>query len=388
MTYVALGARFEDRRQSPSFHHDPSKCTDFDWISERCSGAMALRHCGLARAQPSLFHRSPYNILLRRAMRGRHACTPSVLVHGTADEHRQAIHRVHGVGAILELHGPAAFSPGVSIRGVVEGKAPALGGQHSRPAQRYVGARANERVDRKHQGVIKVGPDARRNLMWQPSPHRHVGHTTGHKAGRAGRLGAADRPHHAHRVGKPLARHRVGTSSKAVLCYSVAHLAPVRARVANVDTAIPPLHGLAGVPCVVQGFVANLEDNPLQGSHDLGFLGTDAEETVVEALHLLLGQQPTVFRHGKPQGMFRPVVDVQVPPGNRHLHLGVAAGGEHVPEVVKVVGKARVASLDAHHVDAVTKRLGWTVYDSEGLLSLPHLQRHVQDPGLESDVPA
>mmetsp|Transcript_100719 Transcript_100719/g.307897 ORF Transcript_100719/g.307897 Transcript_100719/m.307897 type:complete len:467 (+) Transcript_100719:1124-2524(+) len=149
---------------------------------------------------------------------------------------------------------------------------------------------------------------------------------------------------------------------------------------------MPTVHLVPPVARAVQRLVSNFQHDAHVRRHGLRFLRRDAEELVVEARHLAVLEHGAVARHGKPDRVHLPVIDVGVPPCHRHVDLRVRTRCQHAPIRERLEAGAGVPRHDRHDVVDPALGLRRAVDDPEALLALADAARHVQDPRRHAQV--
>mmetsp|Transcript_114293 Transcript_114293/g.233766 ORF Transcript_114293/g.233766 Transcript_114293/m.233766 type:complete len:642 (+) Transcript_114293:851-2776(+) len=367
-----VGLRASEAKGHFAGLHDIAKGAHLDGISEGSTCAMALRQIDHPRLEAGFAHRGLDAGLLRWPIGGRHASTAPILVDSAAQHHSGLLPIVLNIVAGLEVHKPDSLSACIAVAALVEGEAAAHWRDHVQATHGDVGAgpdlsahTASHPLVNPARHVLGVGGQV-------ALPHVHHRDASGHERGGASSVGSADGALHVEGVREPTASDRVvGAGEGAGVRPPQANVlashvdlgldhvhkgCPVRAGVADEDSDLGAVQGLAVVAAPKQHGVAILGEDPLGGVHVLRLCIGDVEELVVEVEDLLVAAEASVLGVGLAEDVRLPLlgaVDLGVPPQERDGNFPIGALEKHGPILFAAKATTWKTCLDAHDVHLV-----------------------------------
>ncbi|SON62534.1 hypothetical protein MSIMFI_04059 [Mycobacterium simulans] len=319
---------------------------EFDWVTERCAGAVRLDVVDVGRLQLGGRQRLTKQCLLRRPVGHGHSAAGAVLVDRRTTDHRQDVIAVAlRIGQSLEDHDTAALATHIAVGGGVEGLALPLGRQHSPPRARDAGARAEQ----------QVGATDQRRVAFTPA-QALTGQVDGHQRRRACRV-----------------EHDSGTPGPEQICHppggEVRRVAGEHIGVevfgshdtghgehvvvggdTDEDRGLGPADGVWRDARVFQRFQGHFEEQPLLRVHRRSLAWGDREELRIELIRLPAGEEAALpVADRSRDGVVLGVERVGVPALRRNPDDAASPVPQQLPVLIGVVDPTGQPAAHSDH---------------------------------------
>mmetsp|Transcript_72282 Transcript_72282/g.172598 ORF Transcript_72282/g.172598 Transcript_72282/m.172598 type:complete len:407 (+) Transcript_72282:1691-2911(+) len=373
MSNIGLCTCGEQRRVSR--FHDPSQGTNFNRISQGCSGAMALCYGDLAGSNHGLSHGLADAGLLRHPVWSCQRRTSTILIDVGAHQTAKLLEVVLIIVARLDVDSSESVSSCITLCTNIEGKAPALGRQHRWATQTDECPRAREHVDAHAQSIQVVLVRDRLDLSTASPPHGlHCGGDTDQR-GRTSCVDICGAAAQSKNVRQPSCRHRLGNSTIGQM---IALAVSPRNGAARIQRILKNLELPEGIPIAAsitqegrctathkrfaikssfpQTRITILQYEPLVRRHQSNFIFSNSEKVVVETGDLLVGHHGRMPHITLARKLFAfwTAINLSVKPCSRNVNETVNARCQHTFKTVQVLRSARHMGMHGHDVHSIT----------------------------------